>query len=141
MLLIVIAPVYFITSRGFSGWTGFDLAGVLVWLIGFYFEAVGDWQLRRFTSNPANKGKVMDQGLWRYSRHPNYFGEVLMWWGIFIVSLSLPGSWPGSIGPALITYLILFVSGIPLLEKRYADDLNYQEYKKRTSVFVPWWKG
>jgi steroid 5-alpha reductase family enzyme len=138
LLLAVITPVYFIAVRSFNGWSWLDLLGAIVWLIGFYIEAVGDWQLRRFTADTANKGKVMDQGLWRYSRHPNYFGEVLMWWGIYFISLSLPGAWPGFIGPALITYLILFVSGIPLLEKRYANDPAYAEYKKRTSVFIPW---
>ncbi len=138
LLLAVIAPVYFIAANPFSGWSWLDLSGFIFWLVGFYFEAMGDWQLRRFTADPANRGKVMDRGLWRYSRHPNYFGEVLMWWGIFIMSLSLPDAWPGLIGPALITYLILFISGIPLLEKRYANDPAYGGYKKRTSVFFPW---
>jgi len=137
LLLIVIAPVYFIATSPFNGWSWLDLSGTILWLVGFCFEAVGDWQLRRFASDPANRGKIMDRGLWRYSRHPNYFGEVLMWWGIFVISLSTFSAWPGIIGPALITYLILFVSGVPLLEKRYEDDPVYREYKRRTSVLFP----
>lgn len=122
-----------------SAWT---LAGLLTWAFGFYFEAVGDWQLRKFISNPQNKGKIMNQGLWQYTRHPNYFGEVTQWWGIWLIlcSTSVAGNYKllGLLGPVTITLLILFVSGVPLLEKKYADNKDFQKYAKRTNKFFPW---
>jgi steroid 5-alpha reductase family enzyme len=136
-LYLISLPVIFI-NHSVSDSIGFLTAiGLLVWGFGFYFESIGDKQLKEFVSNPANKGKLMDKGLWRYSRHPNYFGEVSQWWGIFIITLSVPGSIFTIIGPLTITILILFVSGIPLLEKKYAGRPDFEEYKKRTSVFIP----
>lgn len=117
--------------------------GILLWLIGFYFEAVGDYQLARFLGKPENKGRVMDQGLWRYTRHPNYFGESLMWWGIAIascaalVSLSVMVALLGFLSPLLITYLLLKVSGVPMLEARFAGNPEWEAYKQKTSVFIP----
>ncbi|MCF7930861.1 MAG: DUF1295 domain-containing protein [Acholeplasmataceae bacterium] len=115
------------------------ILGVILWLVGFYFEAVGDAQMKRFKKNPENKGKIMQSGLWKYTRHPNYFGETLMWWAIWIVSLSgfVLFNVIGIIGPLLITYLLLYVSGVPLLEKKYKDNPLFQEYAKKTSVFIP----
>ena len=110
---------------------------MVIWLIGFSFESIGDRQLREFIRHPANKGRIMDKGLWRYSRHPNYFGEVTQWWGIFIVARSLPESWWTVIGPLTITVLILFVSGVPLLEEQYVGRDDFEEYKNRTSIFFP----
>lgn len=137
LLFLIIQPVLFINTQG--GRFGIlDGLGACVWLIGFYFESVGDMQLRQFLSDPANKGKIMDQGLWRYTRHPNYFGEVLGWWGIFIIALSTPGALFTIIGPLTITVLILYVSGVPLLEKKYAGRPDFEAYKKRTSMFIPW---
>lgn len=141
LLLLVIAPISVVASRAGQpalGWL--DAVGLLVWLIGFYFEARGDKELKNFLANPANKGKVMDQGLWAYTRHPNYFGEVTMWWGIWLISLSAPFGLYGIIGPLTITGLILFVSGVPMLEKKYKDDPAYQAYAARTSKFIPWWR-
>jgi len=115
-----------------------NLLGIVVWQVGFYFEAVGDWQLKEFLKNPKNKGKVMDKGLWAYTRHPNYFGEVTMWWGIFLLTWS--GNFLMVIGPLTITMLILRVSGIPMLEKKYDDNKEYQDYKKRVPAFFPWKK-
>lgn len=116
------------------------LIGILVWLIGFIFESVGDAQLKVFLADSKNKGKVLQTGLWKYTRHPNYFGEILMWWGIFIMTVNL--LWPYSllliISPALINYLLVFVSGVPLLEASLASNPQFQEYAKRTSRFVPW---
>lgn len=121
------------------------LVGLLAWLKGFYFETVGDWQLARFMKNPDNKGKIMDQGLWRYTRHPNYFGEATMWWGIALISsasLYLTGSvvltLAPFIGAATITFLLLKVSGVPLLEARFAGNPAWEVYRARTSVFIPW---
>jgi steroid 5-alpha reductase family enzyme len=108
-----------------------------VWAIGFFFEVMGDRQLKQFLHNPSHKGKIMDRGLWAYTRHPNYFGEVLQWWGIFLCALALPFGYVTIIGPLLITYLILFVSGIPMLEKKYKGRPDYEQYKKRTSMFFP----
>ena len=88
-----------------------DFIGIFIWIIGFYFEAVGDYQLSRFIKNPHNKGKIMTSGLWQYTRHPNYFGEVTIWWGIFLITLSSPFGIYGIIGPIVISILILFVSG------------------------------
>ena len=113
--------------------------GVILWLIGFYFEALGDAQLKKFKSNPDNKGKILQSGLWKYTRHPNYFGEALMWWAIGIVGLSTLNvfSLIGLIGPAFINYLLVFVSGVPLLEKKYKDNEAFQAYAKKTSIFFP----
>lgn len=136
-LFIISTPVVYMNNHTQYSVTVFDVIGVLIWIIGFYFEAVGDWQLSKFLSQPEHKGMVMQSGLWRYSRHPNYFGEVTQWWGIFLIGLSIPGSWFTVVGPILITILIVFVSGVPLLEKKYDQRPEYQAYKKQTSVFFP----
>ncbi len=116
-----------------------DLAGVLVFLVGLGFESVGDWQLARFKADPASRGKVLDRGLWRYTRHPNYFGDALVWWGLFLVALATPGSLWTIYSPALMTFLLVRVSGVSLLEKSLADRRpGYREYMARTSAFVPW---
>jgi steroid 5-alpha reductase family enzyme len=113
-----------------------NIIGVLVWLVGFYFEATADKQLKEFIKNPNNKGKIMQNGLWAYSRHPNYFGEVTMWWGIWLLNLN--SNWWTIIGPLTITFLITKVSGVPLLEKKYSGNVEFENYKKRVSVFIPW---
>lgn len=111
--------------------------GFAIWISGFMIEVFADRQLRQFLSVKNNKGKVMEQGLWKYSRHPNYFGEVVLWWGVWVISMSIHPIWWSVLGPLTITYLILFVSGVPMLEKRYASDKAYQKYKQQTSIFVP----
>jgi steroid 5-alpha reductase family enzyme len=136
-LYLIAQPVIFIHNEPSSVLGLIDFIGLCVWGIGFYFESTGDAQLKEFITNPANKGKLMDRGLWKYSRHPNYFGEVTQWWGLFIVALSITGSLFTVIGPLTITTLILFVSGVPLLEKKYAGRPDWEEYKKRTSIFIP----
>jgi len=137
LLFIISLPVLFINHSVSSSFGIIEIVGIIIWTLGFYFESTGDRQLKEFISNPVNKGKLMDKGLWRYSRHPNYFGEVVQWWGIFVVALSISGSLFTVIGPLTITTLILFVSGVPLLEKKYAGRPDFEEYKKRTSVFFP----
>lgn len=112
-------------------------AGLAVWTIGFLFEAIGDLQLKRFLAKPANKGKLMTEGLWKYTRHPNYFGEATMWLGIFIIALSTPYGWVAVIAPVMIGYLLLFVSGVPLTEKAFENKPGWSAYKNRTSKFVP----
>lgn len=111
--------------------------GVAVWVIGFLFESVGDSQLKKHLSDPAKKGHLMTSGLWKYTRHPNYFGEATQWWGIWIIACTVPSGWIGVISPLLITFLLLFVSGVPLTEKRFKGRDGWAEYKRRTSVFIP----
>jgi steroid 5-alpha reductase family enzyme len=117
--------------------------GVITWTLGLLIETISDWQKFTFKNNPRNKNLWIQSGLWKYSRHPNYFGEMLCWWGIFVFALPfLKGlSWFTIISPLFITFILLFVSGIPPLEKRYdskyADNQKYQEYKKKTSVLIP----
>lgn len=119
--------------------TVFDLAGAGVWLVGFVFESVADWQLARFKSDPVNQGRVMDRGLWAYSRHPNYFGEMLIWWGLFLITLSVPNSVWTIISPLTITLVLLKVTGVALTEKTILEKRpEYREYIRKTSAFVPW---
>ena len=115
-----------------------DAVGLVLYSLGLSFEAVGDWQLARFKADPANAGRVMDQGLWRYTRHPNYFGDCCVWWGLFVVALSTPyGIW-SAVGPVLMTFLLMRVSGVPLLERNIHERRpDYVEYAKRTSAFFP----
>jgi steroid 5-alpha reductase family enzyme len=137
LLLLIIFPVFLISTAGHKPLFWLDVIGILVWSIGFFFEAVGDYQLDNFIKNPANKGRILDSGLWRFTRHPNYFGEVTQWWGVFILGLSLSFGWLGIIGPLTITILILKVSGIPMLEKVMSENPAFQTYKEKTSVFLP----
>lgn len=115
-----------------------SMIGIIVWVIGFSFEAIGDKQLSDFIQQPENKGKIIETGLWRYSRHPNYFGEATLWWGLALISFSLSSNWISFIGSAFITFSLCFISGVPLLEKRNANKPGYAEYKRKTSVFIPW---
>jgi steroid 5-alpha reductase family enzyme len=119
--------------------TWLDGAGVLLWAGGFFFEAMGDWQLKHFKADPVNRGKVMNRGLWAYTRHPNYFGESLIWWGFFLIALSnIKNLWT-VISPVTITLLLLKVSGVSLLEKNITERRpGYREYQQRTSAFLPW---
>ena len=115
-----------------------DLLGAIIWAVGFIFEALADWQLYRFKADPENKGKVMNKGLWAYTRHPNYFGESLVWWGLFLITLATPGSAWTVISPMVITFLLLKVSGVTLLEKTIVDSRpEYREYIETTSSFIP----
>lgn len=137
-LWIIAAPVIVIGVSGENPWNLITYLGIALWGIGFFFQAIGDHQLARFIKIRKDQEEVLQSGLWKYSRHPNYFGEILMWWGIFIISLPLPHSWIGLLGPSTITFLLVFVSGVPLLEKRYAKNPAYAEYQKRTSMLIPW---
>lgn len=115
-----------------------DFAGIVIWIIGITFEAGGDWQLARFKSDPSNKGKVLNTGFWRYTRHPNYFGDAAVWWGFGLFSISA-GSYLPVIGSLLMTALIIKVSGVALLEKTLKSDKpGYDSYIRRTSAFIPW---
>jgi len=118
--------------------TWLEGVGALIWAIGFAFETIGDWQLGRFLGDSSNRGLVMDRGLWAYTRHPNYFGETLIWWGIYVITLAAPGTIWGVVGPITITFLLLKVSGVPMLEKAMQDQPGYRDYMKRTNAFFPW---
>ncbi len=117
-----------------------DVIGAVVWLVGFVFEAGGDLQLSRFLADPANRGKVMDRGLWRYTRHPNYFGDATVWWGLFLIALAT-GAWWAALGSALMTFFIVKVSGVALTDRGMASGGStregYDEYVRRTNAFIP----
>jgi len=131
-------PAALVNITNVPGLMVIDFCGLVIWIIGFLCEAISDQQLFAFMSNSSNKGKVMRTGLWSYSRHPNYFGEILMWWGIYIIALSVPGGWTAIIAPATITFLLVFITGIPWVEKAMGNNPEYQEYKKRTNMLIPW---
>jgi steroid 5-alpha reductase family enzyme len=139
MWFISLAPQFGQISATPNQLTWLDTVGASIWAIGFLFETVGDWQLARFKTDPKNKGKVMDKGLWAYSRHPNYFGECLVWWGLFLISFSNPGNWWTIISPLIVTIVLLKMTGIPLTEKTIGDKRpGYREYIDRTNAFIPW---
>ena len=138
MFLVIIATsIIVINMSNTAGISLWDIIGTLVWSLGLFFETIGDIQLYQFLRKPNNKGRVMKYGLWRYTRHPNYFGETCIWWGIWLIALNVPyGAW-AIISPLTITTLLLFVSGIPLAEKQLEHLPEFQEYKKETSIFFP----
>lgn len=112
-------------------------AGALLWLIGFAFESIGDLQLARFKANPDNRGKVLNTGLWRYTRHPNYFGNFTLWWGFYLIALSAGGWWT-IVSPLLMSFLLLKVSGVALLEKDIGERRpKYADYIRNTNAFFP----
>lgn len=138
LLLVIACPIILVNSAQTGNLGLLAIIGTLLWILGFFFESVGDYQLLRFKRNPDNKGKLMIQGLWKFSRHPNYFGECVMWWGIFLIALSIPRGWTAIISPLLITFLLLRVSGVVMLETKYKDNKEFMEYAKRTNAFFPW---
>jgi steroid 5-alpha reductase family enzyme len=138
LLLVISYPVILVNKSGTAAMTAWDVAGTGIWLLGFFFETVGDWQLWRFKKDPQNRGKIMTTGLWRLTRHPNYFGEATLWWGIFLIALSAWNGWMAVISPVLITFLLLRVSGVTMLEKKYAGNQAFSEYARKTSPFFPW---
>ncbi|MBA3733426.1 DUF1295 domain-containing protein [Patescibacteria group bacterium] len=140
LLFLIVLPVLLINKNIGQNLGILDSVGLAIWILGFVFESVGDAQLAQFIKNTTNKGKLMQSGLWHYSRHPNYFGEVLMWWGIWLIALSVPSGFLSIIGPITITILILKVSGIPMLEKKMEENPEFAEYKRRTSMFIPWFR-
>jgi steroid 5-alpha reductase family enzyme len=137
-MYIIAWPVMFVNLSGSVGWQLWDVAGVLVWLFGFLFESIGDYQLAQFKKDSGNKGRLITTGLWHYTRHPNYFGEAVQWWGIFMIACALPMGWMTIASPLVITYLLRFVSGVPMLERKYDHHPDFAEYKRNTCVFFPW---
>ncbi|MCX6248569.1 MAG: DUF1295 domain-containing protein [Bacteroidetes bacterium] len=141
LLMVLIAfPVYFVNFSSPLVFSLSGLPGLMIFLFGFAFETVGDRQLKVFREDEANKGKIITTGLWSITRHPNYFGESLVWWGIALFALPLPGGWTTLVSPLLLMLLLRFVSGVPMLEKKYEGRPDWEEYKKRTAVFVPFVK-
>jgi len=137
LLYIIAQPILNVNTSSEIGLGVLDYIGLSLWIIGYLFEVIGDSQLKSFISKPENKGRLMKYGLWKYTRHPNYFGEAIMWWGIYIISISVTNGWTGIYSPLIITLLLLFVSGVPLLEKKYKNHPEWPEYAKQTSKFIP----
>jgi steroid 5-alpha reductase family enzyme len=136
LLYVIVLPVLLINASRDPVHSLILISGMAIWLLGFFFEVVGDYQLAQFIKT-KEKGQIMETGLWKYTRHPNYFGEVVQWWGIWGIALATPLGWMSTIGPLTITALILWVSGIPMLEKKMMNNPSFVEYAKRTSKFFP----
>ena len=118
-------------------WVALDAMGAALWGTGFIFEAGGDWQLSRFKADPNNAGKVMNRGLWRFTRHPNYFGDFCVWWGLYMIAISA-GAWWSIPGPILMSFLLMRVSGVTLLERDIGERRpQYADYVRRTNAFFP----
>lgn len=136
-LLIIISPVIHAAAAEKLQWNAYTWTGLFCWVVGFYFQAMGDWQLAVFKADKNNKGLIIQTGLWKYSRHPNYFGEIVMWWGVFIITIPFANSFYFIVSPLTITLLLVFVSGVPMLEKKYKGNPAFEDYKKRTSKLFP----
>lgn len=141
MIGIMSLPTYFMNTEVPTSFTLVSILGIGIWLIGFYAEVCSDYQLLTFLKDPRNNGVILKTGLWRYSRHPNYFGEITLWWGIFCIAFSclpFPYAILTIITPITITCFLLFITGIPLLERAMEKNSEYQQYKKETSMLIPW---
>ena len=138
VMLVVSLPIILAFSSPSRPLAPLDVVGAAVFAAGFIFEAVGDAQLAAHIRDPANKGRLMTRGLWSTTRHPNYFGEATLWWGIGLMAVSSRHGWIGLCGPLTMTLLLVFVSGVPLLERKYAGRPDWEAYRARTPMFVPW---
>lgn len=137
-LLFFVASSILVVNNFDTGVFSFiNIFGFIIWLFGFSFEVVGDRQLKSFVAKEENKGRIMKDGLWKYTRHPNYFGEATLWWGIWLITFGSGYFWLGLIGPLTITILLRFVSGVPLAEMRYKDNAEFIEYAKKTPPLIP----
>ena len=134
----VSVPLRAAIVSSFEGWAWTDVLGTSLVVIGVAFESIGDWQLARFKADPANKGKIMQRGLWKYTRHPNYFGDFVTWWGFGVFGVAR-GDWFNLIGPIVMSVLLIRVSGKALLEAGMKGRPGFAEYEARTSGFFPWW--
>jgi len=137
ILILIALPIMKTVDVAPRNFSVLYFVGIGIWLVGFIFEVVGDHQLKVFTANPANKGRIMDQGLWSWTRHPNYFGEATLWWGIYLMAFEASHWWM-VISPITITFLVTKVSGVSMLEALMEGRPGFAEYKKKTSVFFPW---
>jgi steroid 5-alpha reductase family enzyme len=136
-MFLMAAPLFLVSVYDNNTLDYIDMIGIAVWLLGFILEAVSDGQLSMFTKR-FGEDKILKTGLWKYSRHPNYFGESLQWWGIFLLAISVNFGYLAVVSPIIITIMVALVSGIPVVEKQYRDNSEYQEYKKKTNAFWPW---
>ena len=142
LVWLISLPLQYALRGGNEPASLWSALGVLLWAVGLSFEAVGDLQLARFKADPANVGRVMDRGLWRYTRHPNYFGDACLWWGLFTVSWDIGAPWWTVLCPGLMTVLLLRVSGVSLLERDIGERRPaYANYVRCTSAFLPWRRG
>ncbi len=139
ILWVVALPILMTTDpTAQSPWNAWDVGGVLLWSFGMFFETVGDWQLACFKSDSANRGKVLRHGLWRYTRHPNYFGDFCVWWGIYSIAVA-GGAWWTIISPLTMSVLLMRISGVTLLESTIQDRRpDYADYRQTTNAFFPW---
>ncbi|MEO1514340.1 MAG: DUF1295 domain-containing protein [Bacteroidota bacterium] len=137
LLWIIALPLFMASPKEGMPLQWIQYLGAAMWLVGFVWEAVSDWQLSQFKKDPSNKGKLMMTGLWAYSRHPNYFGEILLWWGIYLFVLPWENAWMTILSPITITFLLMRVSGVPMLEAKYKGNQAYEAYKAKTNALVP----
>ena len=138
VMWIISLPLQFGIALPATHWTWLHLAGAGVWIVGLIFESVGDWQLVRFKQNPENSGQVCDRGLWRYTRHPNYFGDFCIWWGLYLVAIAAGQHVWTIISPILMSLFLMKVSGVTLLEQTLTQDKpGYADYIRRTNAFFP----
>ena len=135
---IISTPVIATMTSGFPAiLTPLDILGVSIWAFGLLFESVGDLQLKRFKADSSNSGKILTTGLWRYTRHPNYFGEAVLWWGYYMIAFAA-GRWWTLFSPILMTYLLVKISGVAMLERTMESRPGYRKYMERTRPFLPW---
>lgn len=137
LLFLVSANILIIGNFDKGDFNIINIVGLIIWAFGFIFEAVGDSQLKNFLGKKENIGHIMKDGLWKYTRHPNYFGEAFLWWGVWLISWGVSYFWIGIIGPITITFLLRFVSGVPMAEAGYKDNKEFQEYAKKTPAMIP----
>ncbi|GEL07924.1 DUF1295 domain-containing protein [Salisediminibacterium halotolerans] len=137
-MLIIAYPILRVHVSDGPGVDVFMILGAALWIIGFFFQVTGDAQLQRFKKRKTHKDQILTTGVWRYTRHPNYFGEAAMWWGIFIIVLPVELGWTAIFAPIFINFLLINVSGVPFLDERFKDNPQYQQYKKETNKFIPW---
>lgn len=138
VLAVIMATPALVSAWHVGPVVWFDLIGLSIWALGMTFEVLADLQLAAFINNPGNKGKILTTGVWSLSRHPNYFGEITLWWGVSIMTLHTNYGWISLASPLLIMFLLLYVSGIPMLERQFESNPEYQMYKKTTPALIPW---
>jgi steroid 5-alpha reductase family enzyme len=142
ILVFIGLPIWYaVANNGSLYWDQrlgvLDILGILIFAKGLIFETVADYQMWKFRKH-RKPGQIMNRGVWKYSRHPNYYGESLVWWGLFVICFSAPVPLWTIVSPLMMTFLLVRVSGVPLLEKKYSQNLEYQKYQASTSTFIPW---
>lgn len=138
LLWLVSAPLYIVNfNSDAQQLTSLEVIGIIVWFVGFMFEAIGDYQLSEFKQDRKNKNRLMTRGLWKYTRHPNYFGDAMVWWGFGIISISSGIYW-GLLSSVLMTFLLIKISGVAMIERTLIHRPGFTQYAKQTSMFLPW---